>query len=607
MSASLRKRRGVHSDGAQDLVAPDAADTDKSNNNNNNNNAAISSSSISNSSSIERPASPPLQFMPTPTPLSSSPRTTGGRRSLSHRDTQSSAATTSSTSSSNASAGGDAAARKAAAMQQALSNPLAWNCHKPTSSLLSSASRFNNYRGLFNLCMLILVLSNLRMIVENVAKYGVLVNPLRWFSWWIEDPYTWPNLLLALSLNIYIFAALHIERRLADGRLSNNRGRLFHCINIFLELVIPLVIVFVAHPNPAGSVLVIGQASVIWLKLVSWVMFNGWCREERAAALTGTRPPVTIEERQQELERLSTKYEQELREQQRRRRHHGHGQDAQPAADASRLTNSVNALKDEVDRWTASDIDFVYDPPLLYPNNLTASNLYYFMLAPTLCYELNFPRTRRIRWRFLARRIVETVFFAVLLFALGEQWVVPTVKNSMKPLHELDWTTMTERVLKLAIPNHFLWLIFFYWFFHCVLNAMAEVLRFADREFYRDWWNATTIQYFWRNWNIPVHKWCARHFYLPLMRAGYSRPFGWLAVFLLSALFHEILVSVPLGMFKIWAFAAMMGQIPLAVITERFFKNSQYGNVVVWFSLVLGQPIAVLMYVYDYLVIHQKL
>ncbi|KJE95584.1 acyl-CoA:1,2-diacylglycerol O-transferase [Capsaspora owczarzaki ATCC 30864] len=551
MSASLRKRRGVHSDGAQDLVAPDAADTDKSNNNNNNNNAAISSSSISNSSSIERPASPPLQFMPTPTPLSSSPRTTGGRRSLSHRDTQSSAATTSSTSSSNASAGGDAAARKAAAMQQALSNPLAWNCHKPTSSLLSSASRFNNYRGLFNLCMLILVLSNLRMIVENVAKYGVLVNPLRWFSWWIEDPYTWPNLLLALSLNIYIFAALHIERRLADGRLSNNRGRLFHCINIFLELVIPLVIVFVAHPNPAGSVLVIGQASVIWLKLVSWVMFNGWCREERAAALTGTRPPV--------------------------------------------------------DRWTASDIDFVYDPPLLYPNNLTASNLYYFMLAPTLCYELNFPRTRRIRWRFLARRIVETVFFAVLLFALGEQWVVPTVKNSMKPLHELDWTTMTERVLKLAIPNHFLWLIFFYWFFHCVLNAMAEVLRFADREFYRDWWNATTIQYFWRNWNIPVHKWCARHFYLPLMRAGYSRPFGWLAVFLLSALFHEILVSVPLGMFKIWAFAAMMGQIPLAVITERFFKNSQYGNVVVWFSLVLGQPIAVLMYVYDYLVIHQKL
>ncbi len=32
-----------------------------------------------------------------------------------------------------------------------------------------------------------------------------------------------------------------------------------------------------------------------------------------------------------------------------------------------------------------------------YPNNLTLSDLYYFYLAPTLCYELNFPRMERTR------------------------------------------------------------------------------------------------------------------------------------------------------------------------------------------------------------------
>lgn len=32
-----------------------------------------------------------------------------------------------------------------------------------------------------------------------------------------------------------------------------------------------------------------------------------------------------------------------------------------------------------------------------YPNNLTLGNLYYFWLAPTLCYELNFPRMERTR------------------------------------------------------------------------------------------------------------------------------------------------------------------------------------------------------------------
>lgn len=26
------------------------------------------------------------------------------------------------------------------------------------------------------------------------------------------------------------------------------------------------------------------------------------------------------------------------------------------------------------------------------------------------------------------------------------------------------------------------------------LNIVAEVLRFGDREFYKDWWNATTIE-----------------------------------------------------------------------------------------------------------------
>ena len=44
---------------------------------------------------------------------------------------------------------------------------------------------------------------------------------------------------------------------------------------------------------------------------------------------------------------------------------------------------------------------------LKYPDNLTVANLYYFCLAPTLCYELNYPKTCRIRKFFLMRRICE--------------------------------------------------------------------------------------------------------------------------------------------------------------------------------------------------------
>lgn len=35
-----------------------------------------------------------------------------------------------------------------------------------------------------------------------------------------------------------------------------------------------------------------------------------------------------------------------------------------------------------------------------YPDNLNLVDLYYYILAPTLCYELNFPRTQRIRKRY---------------------------------------------------------------------------------------------------------------------------------------------------------------------------------------------------------------
>ena len=42
-----------------------------------------------------------------------------------------------------------------------------------------------------------------------------------------------------------------------------------------------------------------------------------------------------------------------------------------------------------------------------------------------------------------------------------------------------------ERVLKLAIPNIIIWLIFFYTSFHSMMNLIAEVLMFSDREFYR--------------------------------------------------------------------------------------------------------------------------
>lgn len=87
---------------------------------------------------------------------------------------------------------------------------------------------------------------------------------------------------------------------------------------------------------------------------------------------------------------------------------------------------------------------------------------------------------------------------------------------------------------------------------------------------------------------------------------GYSRISASVFVFFISAFFHEYLVSVPLKTFKIWAFMGMMAQIPLSFVSK--FMEKQYGarcgNIVVWASIILGQPLAIMMYYHDYVITH---
>lgn len=86
-----------------------------------------------------------------------------------------------------------------------------------------------------------------------------------------------------------------------------------------------------------------------------------------------------------------------------------------------------------------------------YPDNLNVKDIFYFIFAPTLCYELNFPRTQRIRKRFLLKRIFEVVVGIQIIFAVMQQYMIPSVKNSLIPFSNMDVTKATERLLKLAV------------------------------------------------------------------------------------------------------------------------------------------------------------
>jgi len=446
-------------------------------------------------------------------------------------------------------------------------------CHNMKDSLFSSSSNYTNYRGLLNLCFILLVVSNARVALENIIKYGILVDPIAWFYFMI-DPTVMPSLLILLSLNIFIINSFVIERFLLVHGINETFCECLVVINLISLLCIPPYNVYKLNCHPFASSIALAFVSVLFLKLISYHMVNFWLRRD-----------------------FRTKY-----------RYNGGSYYRYVKRQRSFSSNQLNNLTDltKLEKMSISGELIVEEKLISFPDNLNLKNIYYFVSVPTLCYELNFPRSQRTRKRFLLRRFIEMFFLVQLNLALVQQWIIPTINNSLMPLKEMNLLRMCERLLKIAIPNHIIWLIFFYSFFHSTLNFWAELLRFGDREFYRDWWNSESVQYFWQNWNIPVHKWCLRHLYKPLLRRGFSRFQASTAVFFVSAFFHEYLVSVPLKMFRIWAFSGMLAQIPLAIFVNRYFSNyPHYANICVWLSIILGQPLAILMYYHDWYVINQ--
>ncbi len=106
--------------------------------------------------------------------------------------------------------------------------------------------------------------------------------------------------------------------------------------------------------------------------------------------------------------------------------------------------------------------------------------------------------------------------------------------------------TSFQVVAHLLIPFTLVWIIVFFILFECILNAIAELTFFDDREFYQDWWNSTTFDEFARKVRAP----CAGSLFLGLLAGGMPRSLAPMsfhlprALLLLCMLAHGFPLSV---------------------------------------------------------------
>ncbi|KAF9930392.1 hypothetical protein FBU30_000523 [Linnemannia zychae] len=471
---------------------------------------------------------------------------------------------------------------------------------KPAPSPLSKEAPPESYRGFVNLGMLLLFGNNVRLIIENYQKYGILislpgskVSKEDWILTALAHLLVPLNVILSYQLERWAMkTAIGHRKRLAElnslassphvqakpiqqdedndpkqalkdlhrAETTIRRTQKFfgwvHALNVISILLWTSYMSYYKIFHPFMSITCLMNGTIQFFKMTSYSLTN----QDLRAGYIYSLPPEKF---------------------QHTRRVH----------DAA--SNTFISHQD------------VYEYEVNYPDNITFKDMAYFWFAPTLCYQPSYPRSTVFRKSFFFKRILEALTCLGMMYFLIEQYATPTLQNSVRAVDQLAFGTMLERILKLSTTSVLIWLLMFYTFFHATFNAIAELLYFGDRSFYLAWWNAGSVGRYWALWNRPVYIFFKRHIYLPMVTAGASPLLAAFVIFTFSAIMHEILIGLPTHLLYGYAFAGMFFQIPLIALTRPLEKwrgaGTGLGNMIFWVSFtILGQPACALLYYYHW-------
>ncbi|KAI5123524.1 hypothetical protein M0805_006684 [Coniferiporia weirii] len=221
-----------------------------------------------------------------------------------------------------------------------------------------------------------------------------------------------------------------------------------------------------------------------------------------------------------------------------------------------------------------------------WPDNISLKSFADYMLIPTLVYELEYPRTDRIRPFYVFEKTVATFGTFALLYTITENFILPLVPTKEQ--------SFFRSLLDLALPFMIAYLLLFYIIFECICNGFAELSCFADRQ-----WNSTSWDEFARKWNRPVHTFLLRHVYASTIASGrFSKRSAMVLTFFLSASIHELVMAIVTKKIRMYLFMLQLIQIPLIAIGRIpvIKRNKLLGNVVFWIGLYAGFPLLCVAY-----------
>ncbi|KAI5865260.1 MBOAT-domain-containing protein [Durotheca rogersii] len=460
----------------------------------------------------------------------------------------------------------------------------------PTIEFASRVSHFDprsdyrDFHGFFNLFWIGLAIMGITTMLRNFKDTGY---PLRVQIWTLFTVKLWhlgiADFLMVASTAVSV--PLHKLARGSTGALTWRKGgRAIQSIYQVAWLAFWIAVPFVLNWTWTSQVYFLLHTMVLLMKMHSYAFYNGHLSEteKRLRALDephgASKAPAyvypSVENPMGELAHRDME------------------------VDSDSEDEGLAQLREDLARELTSPIGNI-----TYPRNLSWSNYLDYLLCPTLCYELEYPRNETINWTSLTAKIVATFGCIFLLTVISEEFILPVLQESTV---RLDVTTsVLERMLILAetvswmlFPFMLTFLLVFLVIFEYVLGAFAELTRFADRHFYSDWWNSTDWMEFSREWNVPVYSFLRRHVYAT-SKPSIGRHLATLTTFLVSAVGHEIVMACITKKIRGYGFVCQMLQLPIVMLqrTRWVRTHKTANNVLFWCSMVLGLSMICSLYV----------
>lgn len=277
------------------------------------------------------------------------------------------------------------------------------------------------------------------------------------------------------------------------------------------------------------------------------------------------------------------------------------------------LTFSENALKKNtfephVEELLQKSIKFCkfeissQSKTIEFPRNITLKNFFTYTMFPTVVYQIDYPRTERVRFRYLTSKICAVFGVIMLMVVLAQHSMYPIAMRAIAlrelPLLERVWY-YPKLLLDLVPPFLLMYILVFYLIWDAILNAIAELTCFGDREFYGPWWNCVSWDEFARLWNVPVHKFLLRHVYHSSISAfNCSKGTATVLTFLISSIVHELSMYVLFNKLRGYLLLLQMFQLPLAALskTKWMREKKTLGNVIFWFGIATGPSLMCTLY-----------